>query len=588
VDPDTREDLPGGSTSHETTWLLWVLVALAAAPVVVTTISAASQPWLPTSDNAILLLRTLDVPERMPLTGAYSRYGFDHPGPMQFYVLSPFLHAIGPRGMLVGSGMVAAASVAGSVVVAWRRGGPPLALLCAGVLLVLTQSLGSDLVDPWNPLTPVLPFFALALLAWSVTCRDWWALPFTIIAASFAAQAHLAYIPLAGALAATAVGWALVDRWKARRAPTPVAWQPVSNSVLLVTLAVGVLAWAGPLVDQVRPGGGNLWEITHYFVTGDDEADDSYFAGTERAGWGRAAEIVALELSLPAPWMGAHESLDFSTGSVEGAPAWRSVVPAALWAAATGIAWRRRAFAAVRLQFITGGLALIGFTAVSRITGGTYPYLIRWSWAIGALIVLSALWSLVAGSAVERVARAPLPARLVSGAVAAGATLACLSLAGTEAPEPDLAEATRVVVDPVHEAVRDRGRVELDPGPLWEPAAIGTGLLAELERRGVDVTVVDTPLNRLTLRPERTAAEGEADIRVIVAPDTESVPAGAPVVAAHDPLSPDDRAELDELAIGLETFDDLTGLRPGARQRLQDLAARGRSRVVVAVQVLAP
>jgi hypothetical protein len=264
------------------------------------------------------------------------------------------------------------------------------------------------------------------------------------------------------------------------------------------------------------------------------------------------------------------------------------VVPAALWAAATAIAWRRRAFAAVRLQFIAGGLALIGFVAVSRITGGVYPYLVRWSWAIGALIVLSTLWSLIVGSAVERAARAPVPARLVSGVLAAGAAVTCLSLAGTEAPEPDLAEATRVVVEPVLEAVHDRGRVEMDPGPLWEPAAIGTGLLAELERRGVEVTVVDTPLNRLTLRPERTASEGETDILVIVAPDTESVPAGATVVAAHDPLSPDDRAELDQLAIGLETFDDLTELRPEARQRLRDLAARGRSRVVVAVQAPAP
>ena len=30
--------------------------------------------------------------------------------------------------------------------------------------------------DVWNPSVTLLPFVALLLLAWSITCRDWWAM----------------------------------------------------------------------------------------------------------------------------------------------------------------------------------------------------------------------------------------------------------------------------------------------------------------------------------------------------------------------------------------------------------------------------
>jgi hypothetical protein len=583
VDPPTREPLPGGPTPSAHIGLLWLLVGVTVAPVVVALVAATTEPWLPTADNAILALRTLDVPSRLPLTGAYSRYGFDHPGPFQFYLLSPFLSLLGPRGMLVGAGAVATLSTGGAVVVAWRRGGLALAVLASAILLLLTRALADDLVDPWNPLTPVLPFFALALLTWAVTCRDWWALPFALAAASFAAQTHIAYIPLAGALAATAIGWAVVDRWQARKLGERCDWRPISNVVAMVSLVVVVVAWFPPLVDQFRAGGGNLGEMARYFVSGAETTDDPYFVGTERPTLGDTIGIVSRQLGVVAPWSGAAEPVDFSTGGVSPAPMWHLALPLGLSILGAIVAAMRRSFEALRLQAIVGALALIGLVAVSRVTGGVYPYLVRWLWVIGALVTLSAVWSLVAGSRIERALLGERVPWLLTGALAVVAGLSAVSLARTEAPDPDLADATRAVVVPILDLVDVSGseRVEVVPGPLWEPAAISTGLIAELQRQGVTVTVPDTPVNRLALRPERTAPEGSADLRLVVVTGPDAVAPGSIVVVDHDPLTPQERAELDRIAARVPTFEELGDLPDGLADRLQELSQRGRGRVVV-------
>src|SRR5256885_896506 len=80
-----------------------LLVVLVLVPLVVTLIALIGTHWHPSSDDAIEVLRIRDVGGRhTPLTGAPSRFGWDHPGPSLFWILAPFRWVAGHTGVLVG------------------------------------------------------------------------------------------------------------------------------------------------------------------------------------------------------------------------------------------------------------------------------------------------------------------------------------------------------------------------------------------------------------------------------------------------------------------------------------------------------
>lgn len=68
--------------------LVWGLVM---APYLVVAAVWARSGWFPIQDQALLALRESDVFDGRLLTlGAFSRYGWSHPGPVWFYALAPF------------------------------------------------------------------------------------------------------------------------------------------------------------------------------------------------------------------------------------------------------------------------------------------------------------------------------------------------------------------------------------------------------------------------------------------------------------------------------------------------------------------
>ena len=90
------------SSSAARGWLRRALPAIAcgavALPFLVTLVATVSERWYPGSDDGLEVLRIADVGGRhTPLTGVISRFGWDHPGPLLFYVLAPFHWVAGAR-----------------------------------------------------------------------------------------------------------------------------------------------------------------------------------------------------------------------------------------------------------------------------------------------------------------------------------------------------------------------------------------------------------------------------------------------------------------------------------------------------------
>ncbi len=198
-EPQARPDVPTAipAAGRRDRWWTVGLVALLVIPLVVSAVYlwfVVGDSYVPTVDWAIFEMQTRDVFTHGVFVGPYSRYGFNHPGPLMFYALAVPYKLLGSRSisMHITALGINAATIGAIGWVAYRRGRLPIALTVLVPVALMTHALGADLLrNPWNPYLPVLPLLLLLLLAWSVAVGDLWMLPVAIAVASFTIQSHV-------------------------------------------------------------------------------------------------------------------------------------------------------------------------------------------------------------------------------------------------------------------------------------------------------------------------------------------------------------------------------------------------------------
>lgn len=549
-----------------------VVIAALAVPFVVGAIGARTTDWWPASDLALLDLRIRDVgTEHTPLIGPFSRFGWSHPGPLLAWLLAPVARLLGGTASagLAAAALQNAVVVVGAALVARRVGGRRFLLLFALATAALLQALAGDtgigtdvLVSTWNPWIALVPFVALVLLTWGVSDGDLTLVPWWVAAASYLVQSHVGYAALVGALGAWALAALAVDLW-GRRGDDPGAWPDLRRRVVRIgalTLAVGIVLWTGPLIDQATEDPGNLRAIASYFRSSD----------MPPVGLGVATDVASRQLSPVAPWFGGSEHLDFLARLEPTSPLW--ALPLVLAFAATALlAWRRSDGLALRLHVTVAVGLVAGWFATSRITDQPYYYLFRWWWvlAMGA-------WLAVGWTALRHLpARWSAPAWRVVVPVAVAGTVVLSGIAAVQVAEPVTHDTHNRAVEAMTPQLLER----LEPGQTYviRPAGFSWfeayfGLIDQLERNGVHVLA----------DPQFTAHLGER--RILgdeSAPDV--VPAGElqvatgravlearddpawQEVATFDPLTAEERAELERLQAEQEA-----NLRAAGRADLVD------------------
>lgn len=526
----------------------WLLGATVILPVVVAGVAGGARDWLPGGDWAVLELRTRDVAGPLtPLVGPYSRFGWNHPGPLLFWLLAVPYRVLGgaSSGLLVGAAALNAAALGALLVFTWRRGRLPLVALTAALVGLMTTHLGpAFLRDPWNPSVTVLPFLLFVVLAWSATEGDRVAVPVGAGVGSFLVQAHVGFSVVVAVLGLWAVVGFVRREREAARGSGPAQRGPRSvRATLWWSAAVLAVCWLPVLVDQIA-GTGNLAALLEHF-TGRE---------VPTAGFALASGIVARELGDVAPWLGGAEP-----GGDDGALIPSSlralVVPVAAFVAAALLARRVGAHSASRLQATVGLAAVAGWFSVARISGEVFAYLVRWWWAIALLWWLAVVWSV--WSAVPSGARSTfeaVPAAL-GGAVALWCAVIVIGGVG-RVGTPDgewWVPLEGIVPGTVDAAPRDGPVLVRAVGSKW--GAVGDGVRLQLERAGVDVVVDDTEL--VKYGDGRRAADRPPVAVVWVVTGTDAIGVwsarpGLREVARWDPLDPAERASFDEAAAALE------------------------------------
>jgi hypothetical protein len=316
-------------------------------------------------------------------------------------------------------------------------------VVAIAIPLMLASLPGEAHADVWNSSVGLLPLVLLIFLAWSLACGEYRLLPVTVLVASFLAQAHLTFAPPALAATVVGVGGLVASRRVPRR------W-------VVAALAVGLVCWSAPLVEQATERPGNLVLLARAAVA------DAPKAGLE-TGWHalvRTIGVVPWWLQAPdAPEQRAAQLREdpgaLATGS--------AVLVLAGLAALTVTGWRRRrvdvAAAGVLALVLCAALAQVA-ASTPKATFDTLGYTLRWSSPAGMWVWVALGWSLLALRGRVRLPALTAPGRALA---AVGAVTAVAAVVALEAdPRPDPYPQMRTIADRLEADLPPEGSVRVD------------------------------------------------------------------------------------------------------------------------------
>ena len=539
--PSRRSGLPWGPLAGV------ALTVAVLAPVISVVGQRAGRPYLPMQDSAVMDLRLRDVftfSRDTPLVGAYSHFGWNHPGPAIFYLVAPFARLFGDAAWatLVGFALLQAVAIVWTARLAWKTGGLRWVAVWMAIMALVYVGAGPAVLQvAWNP-SVALPYFVLFLLQCRVVAggeaRRLLGLAFV---ASFLVQAHIGYAILVVVLG----GWALVRvalQLRARRAwPQPLIL--ISASVVLVLL------WLPPLVlDPVVNGSSNVARLVHFYLHPS--------ARFPHAGVGTGLGYLATEFRWLPPWVGGSQpvNLILRQDALPSAVGWLAI-PVVL----VGLAWwsarrtGRRELALLAEMVVL--LLVASAISLSLVQGERSLYLFYWRVVAGAASVVLCATILVDSAAGSRWGRRA--GGVWASILAAAAVLAALSVAPASGdgggPQSGLEPAAAVILAQLRQQGQPDGSA-IVRGWGSTTGGLAASLVDQLSREGKAV-YVDRTLG-FELGYGRTA--GPTNVRwVLYVTESSAVfnvgrrIQGATVVARTYPLPPDQEADLARLQADL-------------------------------------
>ncbi|MBK5287374.1 MAG: hypothetical protein JJE46_02790 [Acidimicrobiia bacterium] len=469
--------------SRTVTILIWGGFAVG---FVIALIVIARPRWFPLLDLAQTEMRVRDVfTSHPPLIGLPGRIGTlarqgSHPGPLSFWALAPVYRLFGSSSwaMQVATATLNLTAIGATLLMARRRGSVRVVLGVGAALALLSAFYGpSVLTQAWNPYMPMMWFLVVVVGVWSVLCDDLSWLPFTTFAACFCLHTHISYLGLVGGLGGIALAWIIWSRWKR---PGSLGARPGRS----IGLAVAVIALTSipMVVQEFTHSPGNLTLIWEHF-TNPPETPIGLRAGLD---------VLLVHLN---PWRLVSQQ-DATTGSVI-----PGVMFLGLWVASAVAGGVRRIRVVNALNVVLLVSLGLGLVSIANIFGFVWYYLMLWSWAINAFMMLAIGWVAVAlGRDATHGRDRSAPTRL-EPAVAAVASIVLVAALGSfawqattvEPPDPQISLALGQLVRGTVRAI-DAGTA---PGEgtsgryqvtIADPISINSplyGMLLELERAGV-------------------------------------------------------------------------------------------------------
>lgn len=510
--------------------------------------------WGPHFDLAMMEMRVRDVGTvHTPLLGLPGRLGrfpeiASHPGPLAFYLLAPLYWVLGGSYWALRTSTLAlnATAVLIALLLARRRAGTAGVIGVGAIIALIEAGFGLPLLsEAWNPNLPVLWFLPFLLAVWSVFDGDVKLLPLAAALASLCAQTHIPYLGVCGLLSALAFSIAFARWIRARRKK-----QPSREFARACLYAVGTVAvlWFPPLLEEILSERGNFTILIEYF------ADPPEATVGLRGGISVLLEHLDIGFLLQST---------FKTPGVLAMPmggtplATRGAELLVIWLVCAVLALRMPSRTLKTLHATVAAALVIGWICISRIIGVPWIYVVFFAWSVGGLVVLAILGTLGLRLRNTHVAHGRGLAVAAAGMALLFTAVYVARLSGTVSRSGSVVSAA---AQQIHALGRDAARAIYQrkgapEGPdgvyvvTWDDAfwtaAVGLGIMMELERYGLDVYGEEG--STLLVREHRVLNRKDASARLHYANggwilDTVKVP-GAVAIAYSDLRTPAQRKE---------------------------------------------
>jgi hypothetical protein len=451
-----------------------VLAVPSAVIVIVTLAAVAGSKWYLTGDFAHTEFLVRAIPSHPPVIGVAARVQDQGstPGPSMAYLLYPFYKLFGSNAfaLVAAVNVLHLAAIGGCVVIAKRVGGASIAAFVGLSLGATTMALAPRFfLEPWNVWVPVFAFALFLVLVWALVCEHLALLPLAVAVGSHCVQTHISYTVLVAGLLGSVLLWLGWLWWRTDRLTGrhPLRW-------LLVSTAVLIISWLPPVIEQLRPGTGNLRKLYHQFTD----------PGEPFVGARAALKAMVGRFNLFGPWLIDPQKDPRSTPNYVGFLLFLVLVGmSARWA------WKRRERAELALYAVLTAATVLGLISTTRIFGTFFEYVIRWMSPLVAMWIAASLWSCWLTWRARAVNVTLAGQRALTRAVAVVAVVACVVMAigvarGVSADIPYERDST------ITGALSAELEKSLDPKLHYEineydPVALGSvafGLALELER----------------------------------------------------------------------------------------------------------
>ena len=340
------------------------------------------------SDEAALELRVVNATKNIQYLGPYSRFGWNHPGPIYFYLLLPFyaLFSMGTQSLYAGATFINILSLLTILYFIYKNKNNYFFYFMAFLFswyIYFYLGLGF-FRSIWNPYVTILPFAAIIFICVYLSQGNIKVLPLLALFATFVVQTHVAYVPAAAVIIFCSLLLYGIEKWKTAKENAPPHLEGASPMVKfyrvlikkelkIIGITIGLLAilWLLPILDIIKSPRGNLLQLVYYFLS-------------SKVSHGIGESIIAVSSITNAPLIkflqGLFPGLTLST---HGALTSLFIIQLLLTGAAGIVNFlHKKKYLLHLLIFGMAGL-LVSVVSTTKITGEIHTYLIKWMSVIG-------------------------------------------------------------------------------------------------------------------------------------------------------------------------------------------------------------
>jgi hypothetical protein len=219
-------------------------------------------------DDATLETRVVNAGRDVQYLGPYSRFGWNHPGPLYFYILLPFykLFSMGTQSLYVGAAFINIISVLVLLFLLYKSENNYFFFFTAFFFsLYIYGFLGLHVFrNTWNPHVTILPFAAFIFVSTHLSRGNLKVLPLSILFSSFVLQTHVAYAPAVVVIFLVSILLYILEKLRGEKKIKSL----FSTDILKITaISAGlfIILWILPIIEALKNPPGNLLKLIYYF-----------------------------------------------------------------------------------------------------------------------------------------------------------------------------------------------------------------------------------------------------------------------------------------------------------------------------------